>query len=136
MAVITYKDYLRDLLRDKDCILACDTAADYLGLTNGGQRERAKIYVTRKLDIPNTEQIFVPSFSSIPVSKHRGLRCTTVNRTIIDLLEQEGDEQIIMEALSYYYYKHNESFEGLTIPARLQQSFEKYREWAMDYYCE
>lgn len=136
MAVRTYNDYLRDLLGDADCILACDTAADYLGLTNGGRRERAQIYVTQKLDIPNTEQIFVPSFSSIPTNKHRGIRCTTVNRTIVDLLEQDGDEQIITEALSYYYFKHNESFDGLTIPAELQHRFVKYCEWAIDYYCE
>ena len=31
----TYNDYLRDLLKDAPCILAYDTAADYLGLSNG-----------------------------------------------------------------------------------------------------
>ena len=30
MALYTYNDYLRDLLKDVPCILAYDTAADYL----------------------------------------------------------------------------------------------------------
>lgn len=136
MAVRTYNDYLRDLLRDADCILARDTAADYLGLTNGGLRERAQIYVVQRLDIPGTEQIIVPSLAKVDAEERWGLRCTTVNQTIADLLEQDGDEQIITEALSYYYFKHNESFDGLTIPAELQHRFAKYCEWAVDYYCE
>lgn len=36
MAIAIFNDYLRDLLKKLDCILAYDTAADYLGLTNGG----------------------------------------------------------------------------------------------------
>ena len=35
MAIYTYNDYLRDLLKDAPCILAYDTAADYLGLWSG-----------------------------------------------------------------------------------------------------
>lgn len=48
MAVATYNDYLRKLLNGIPCILAFDTAADYLGLTNGGYREKAQIYVMEK----------------------------------------------------------------------------------------
>ena len=44
MAVITYNDQLRNLLADVECVLAFDTAADFLGLTNGGYRSAAQIY--------------------------------------------------------------------------------------------
>lgn len=30
-SIYTYNDYLRDLLKDASCILAYDTAVDYLG---------------------------------------------------------------------------------------------------------
>lgn len=38
MAVLTYNDHLRNILNEVPCILAFDTAADYLGLTNGGYK--------------------------------------------------------------------------------------------------
>lgn len=136
MPVITYNDQLRNLLSSIDCVLAFDTAADFLGLTNGGYRHKAQIFVSKKQNISGTEQIVVPSLEKIECEEHNGLLCTTVNRTIIDLLEQNGDEQIITESLANYYEGHNESFDGLRIPEYLMQRFEKYKEWAVAYYEE
>lgn len=92
MAVITYNNYLRLLLGKYECILAFDTAADFLGLTNGGNRSTAQIFVTKEQEIEGTQQFIIPSFSQIECEEHHGLLCTTVNRTIADLLEQDGDE--------------------------------------------
>lgn len=136
MAVLTYNDYLRQLLSACECILAFDTAADFLGLTNGGNRSVAKIYVTKKQNVEGTQQIIIPSFSRIDYEEYHGLLCTTVNRTISDLLEQDGDEQIITESLANYYEEHGESFEGLKIPGHLKKQFEKYSSWAKEYYKE
>lgn len=136
MAVIAYNDYLRHLLSNVECVLGFDTAADYLGLTNGGYRTVAQIFVNEKQNIEGTEQILVPSLETLECEKRNGLVCTTANRTIIDLLEKNGDEQIITESLANYYEEHNESFEGLEIPKHLQQRFEKYKVWAMEYYEE
>ena len=36
MAIVAYNDTLRDLLANVECVLTFDTAADFLGLTNGG----------------------------------------------------------------------------------------------------
>ena len=119
-----------------ECVLAFDTAADFLGLTNGGYRSVAQIFVNRKQDIAGTEQILVPTLKDIECEERNGLICTTVNRTIIDLLEQNGDEQIITESLANYYEEHNESFSGLEIPEHLQARFEKYKAWALEYYKE
>ena len=90
MAVMAYNDQLRNLLANVECVLALDTAADFLGL----------------------------------------------NQTIIDLLEQNGDEQIITESLANYYDEHKESFDGLNVPRHLQSRFEKYQECALEYYEE
>lgn len=136
MAVLAYNDQLRKLLVNVECVLAYDTAADFLGLTNGGYRSVAQIFVNRKQNIEGTEQILVPSLEDIECEERNGLVCTTVNRTIIDLLEQNGDEQIITESLANYYDEHNESFDGLEIPEHLQFRFDKYKAWAMEYYEE
>lgn len=118
------------------CVLAFDTAADFLGLTNGGYRSVVQIFVDKKQNIEGTEQTLVPSLETLKYEERNGLKCTTVSQTIIDLLEQNGDEQIITESLANYYEENNESFEGLVIPARLQSRFEKYRVWAIEYYEE
>lgn len=136
MAVITYNDQLRRLLANVRCVLALDTAADFLGLTNGGYRAVVQIFVDEKQNIEGTEQIVVPSLDTLECEECNGLKCTTVSQTIIDLLEQNGDEQIITESLANYYEENNESFDGLVIPAHLQSRFEKYRVWAMEYYEE
>lgn len=136
MAVIAYNDWLRDLLKNVKCVLAFDTAADFLGLTNGGYRPVAQIFVDKRQNIEGTEQILVPSLEELECEERNGLICTTANRTIIDLLEQNGDEQIITESLANYYEEHGESFAGLKIPSHLQQRFEKYKIWALEYYEE
>ena len=87
MAVLTYNNYLRQLLSKYECILAFDTAADFLGLTNGGYRSAAQIFVTKKQNIEGTEQIKIDSFEQIECQEYHGLLCTTVNQTLINLLE-------------------------------------------------
>lgn len=136
MAVATYNDYLRKLLNGIPCILAFDTAADYLGLTNGGYREKAQIYVMEKQHATDTEQTIIDSFADKECQNRQGLLCTTINQTIVDLLERDGDEQIITESLANYYEEHGQSFDGLDIPEHLRPRFEKYSEWAMAYYEE
>lgn len=136
MAVMTYNDQLRSLLANVKCVLAFDTAADFLGLTNGGYRSVVQIYVDKKQNIEGTEQTIVPSLETLECEERNGLKCTTVSQTIIDLLEQDGDEQIITESLANYYEEHNESFGGLVIPNHLQSRFEKYGVWATKYYEE
>jgi len=119
-----------------ECVLAFDTAADFLGLTNGGYRALAQIFVNKKQNIEGTEQIVVPSLEAVKCEKRNGLICATINQIIVDLLEQNGDEQIITESLANYYDGHNESFDGLEIPEYLHSRFEKYKAWAVENYEE
>lgn len=137
MGIYTYNQHLRDLLKDAPCILAYDTAAEYLGLFNGFvYHEDAQIYVCSPLHIPGTREYRLPSFDAVEYESKGGLFCTTINQTINDLLRADGDNQIIQESLSKYYYKNGESFEGLVIRPELRGLFEHYKDWALDYYSE
>lgn len=66
-----------------------------------------------------------------------GLSYTCFNRTLIDAMANEDilDMQGITEALSYYYFTHNESFEGLFIPPEYQEQFQQLSLDAIEYYC-
>ena len=55
MAVTAYNDWLSDLLRNVECVLAFDTAADFLGLTDGGYRSLVQIFVDKRQKIERTE---------------------------------------------------------------------------------
>ena len=96
----------------------------------------AQIFVNKEQNVEGTEQFVVPSLESLECEQRGGLVCTTVNRTITDLLKRDGDGQIITESLANYYEEHQGSFDGLEIPKHLQQRFEKYGAWAKEYYEE
>lgn len=66
-----------------------------------------------------------------------GLRYTTFNRTLEDAIANESllDMQGITEALSNYYFAHNESFEGLTLAPEYQEAFARIAEDAVNYYA-
>ena len=70
------------------------------------------------------------------VVEENGLRYTDFNRTLSDALDNEDilDMQGITEALSKYYYTHDDSFEGLCIPPRYQNRFESLADDAIHYY--
>ena len=62
----TYNDYLRDLLKDASCILAYDTAADYMGLWSSSMNPlTAKIYVCKPPHIEGTTEYLIPSFETV-----------------------------------------------------------------------
>ena len=62
----TYNDYLRDFLKDASCILAYDTAADYLELWSGSMNPlTAKIYVCKPLHIKGTTEYLSSSFEAV-----------------------------------------------------------------------
>ncbi|WP_298593666.1 hypothetical protein [uncultured Mitsuokella sp.] len=137
MAIQTYNAYLRRLLKNAPCILAYDTAADYLGLSNGSSyHPYAQIYVQSPLGIEGTKEYIVPSFEAVEYERRGGLLCTTVNQTINDLLRADGDNQAIQESLATVYYENGESFDTLRIAPDLMPRFEQYRDWAIEYYDE
>lgn len=70
------------------------------------------------------------------VKNKNGLNYTDFNRTICDAIANENilDMQGITEAISKYYYTHDESFEGISVTPQFQTQFEQLAEEAINYY--
>lgn len=69
------------------------------------------------------------------LEKH-GLYFTSINRTIIDAIDNEDvlDMQGTLEALSHYYFTHEESFDGISIPPEYLGRFNVLAKEAVEYY--
>ncbi|MCD8299889.1 MAG: helix-turn-helix domain-containing protein [Clostridiales bacterium] len=72
------------------------------------------------------------------VVERNGLQYTDFNRTIADALANESilDMQGITEALSRYYYKNDDSFDGLFVVPEYQDRFARLVDEALDYYAD
>lgn len=128
-------DDIQTKLCGVDCVLAYETASDYLG-TNAGTHQRPAFYVysLKELNIDGVECIVVDSYDNLEVVYERGMYCTSVTQTLIDLLRNDRDDQVIVESMADWYFSHNESFDGLEIPEDIRELFESYIEDAVDYY--
>lgn len=74
--------------------------------------------------------------SSYSVKERNGLRYTDFNRTLSDALANEGilDMQGITEAVSRYYYRNGNSFDGISVAPEFQDRFELLAREAVEYY--
>lgn len=70
------------------------------------------------------------------VKEKNGLRYTDFNRTLSDAFANESilDMQGITEAVSRYYYRSGNSFDGISVAPEFQERFEKLANEAIDYY--
>ncbi len=70
------------------------------------------------------------------IKERNGLLYTDFNRTLSDALANESilDMQGITEAISKYYYRNGESFDGLAVAPEYQAKFDRLAEEAIDYY--
>ena len=70
------------------------------------------------------------------IKNRNGLLYTDFNRTVYDALANESilDMQGITEAISYYYYTNNNSFNGIFIVPEYQNRFEELANEAIEYY--
>lgn len=127
----------------RESLIVClESAADFLNLSNGGMYDSSiHAYSATERNIPGFEIITMPDcFTSKQYEEKHGILCTTPEQTLLDLLEHEQDVDIqtLLESLSNYYYKHNESFNGLEayMNQTQRQAFEKWKQAAIDYYTE
>ena len=76
------------------------------------------------------------NISAYNTLNRNGIMYTDFNRTLSDALANELilDMQGITEALSKYYYLHDESFNGLFVSPQYQERFEELAREAMEYY--
>ncbi len=70
------------------------------------------------------------------VKEKNGLRFTDFSRTIMDALANESilDMQGITEAISKYYYRNGESFDGISVAPEYQDQFDRLAIEAIEYY--
>lgn len=74
--------------------------------------------------------------SSYSVNEKNGLKFTDFNRTLSDAFANENilDMQGITEAVSKYYYRQGNSFEGISVSPEYQERFERLAHDAIEYY--
>ena len=76
--------------------------------------------------------------SQYDVKDKNGLLYTNFNRTLSDAFANESilDMQGITEAVSRYYYRNGESFDGISVAPEFQERFEQLADEAIEYYCD
>ena len=126
----------------RDCIgqpivFALDEALMCQG-SFGGRSDEYLVWVYGADSVTRFNGIAVLGNQISPVDgqeKH-GLAFTNFNRTLSDALANESilDMQGITEAVSRYYYTHNDSFEGIFVPPKYQRQFERLAQDAVEYY--
>jgi hypothetical protein len=130
-------EWFNSVLRGMDVVLCHTSALECLGQFPGYLNEnQIDIYVTAREPYENINQYIVDSFDGMEIVNIAGLRCTSLNQTVNDMLRDYDviDEQSLVQALADYYYSNNESFDGLRIAPQHADRFEAIREWATEFY--
>lgn len=127
-------DTIKNTILGYDCILAFETASDYLGTNKMAYRPKLCVYALQELNIAGVDCTIVDSFSNLEIVELDGIRCTSERQTIWDLLRYDRDQQVTVEAIADWYFKHNESFDGLDIPIDLQEVFNSFVDDAVHYF--
>lgn len=126
------QNYLgKDFIFALDEALMCDEY--YLG-----RQEEALIWGYGKKETQKFKKVSLlgESVDGLYVKERKGILYTNFNKTLIDSLDNEAilDMQGITEALSRYYYTHNETFSGLYIDPEHLEGFKKLSTEAIEYY--
>ncbi|NLG03404.1 MAG: hypothetical protein GX567_06200 [Clostridia bacterium] len=133
---ISTRLWLQDVMTN-DVILCGVSALEYLEMFSGFFDEAIiDVYSTRKGVYENINYNIVDSYDNIDYFISDNICCTTFEQTINDMLRdfENNDEMALTEALSNYYYSHNESFAGLNIMPENKDTFEQLKQPVIDYY--
>lgn len=127
---------VRDCIGE-DVVFALDEALICQG-NYGGHSDEYIVWVYGNDSVTQFNGVVVLGnrISRYCVREKSGLHFTDFNRTLSDALANEPilDMQGITEAVSRYYYSHNESFEGLSVAPEYQYRFERLADEAIEYY--
>lgn len=140
MFCVSIEGILNTVLKNKEVVLCRETAAAYLGLSNGWGIP-LKFY-TRNKNIINSTYIkgyIIEDFSKIETIRLNNVVCTSEKQTIIDLIRYKSSAQEILESLANYYYKHDKNIDLLYRKAEsegLRKRLDSYVEDAKEYYNE
>ena len=127
---------VRDCLGDK-IVFALDEALMCQGHF-GGRSDEYLVWVYGDDAVTQYNGVVVLGNHVSPhsIKERNGLLYTDFNRTLSDALANESilDMQGITEAISKYYYRNGESFDGLAVAPEYQAKFDRLAEEAIDYY--
>lgn len=139
--VFNYQVIEKAIAPFKDSVIVClETAADYHGLSNGVCFENSfRVYSDKEIQGDKIRTIIIPDcFTSKEYDTINEIHVTTVEQTLIDLLENDDDADIqtLLESLSNYYYDSKESFSELEkiMNEKQKNLLDKWGQDAIDYY--
>ncbi|MBR3184428.1 MAG: hypothetical protein IKF61_08830, partial [Firmicutes bacterium] len=121
----------------ENVVFALDEALMCQGLF-GGRNDEYLVWVYGDSSLTRFNGVVVlgESISKYDVVEDTGIRLTSFSRTLNDAFANEHilDMQGVTEALSYYYYSNNESFDGISVSPEYQEQFERLATDAINYY--
>ncbi len=136
VGAIAWLKAVRDCLGEK-IVFALDEALMCQGHF-GGRSDEYLVWVYGDDAVTQYNGVVVlgNQVSQHSVRERNGLLYTDFNRTLSDALANEAilDMQGITEAISKYYYRNGESFDGLAVAPEYQTKFDRLAEEAIDYY--
>jgi hypothetical protein len=120
-----------------DVVLCLTSALECLDLCTGYLNEsQIDVYSKTLLPYDNVNCFTLEDFDNLEIVEIAGLRCTSINQTVNDLLRNFDiiDEQSFAQGLSDYYHLHGKSFAGLKIDPQYDEIFDKMKDWAIGFY--
>lgn len=126
--------YIENMKFRKNAILRGESAAEFLEITDGHFSPLIKVYSTTSLPYPFIVKK-IKNFKKIDYEIKDGVLVTSASQSIDDMIsDKENDVQILDQAISNYYYRNNESFDGLKISKKNLDKFNKEIKHALKYY--
>ena len=129
--------WLRDVVGNQPMILRSVSALEYLQLFVGYFSEnKVEVYALEESSEENIRCHIIEDLEAIEYICFENVLCSSPSQAVNDMLSdfEHSDETALVEALSKYYYSHEESFNGLAIKAENQKRFEELKEWAINYF--
>ena len=129
--------WLRDVVGNQPMILRSVSALEYLQLFVGYFSEnKVEVYALEESPEENIRCHILEDLEAIEYIRFENVLCSSPSQAVNDMLSdfEHSDETALVEALSKYYYSHEESFSGLNIKKENQKRFEELKDWAINYF--
>ena len=129
--------WLRDVVGNQPLILRSVSALEYLQLFVGYFSEnKVEVYALEESPEENIRCHIIEDLEAIEYIRFENVLCSSPSQAVNDMLSdfEHSDETALVEALSKYYYSHEESFSGLNIKKENQKRFEELKDWAINYF--
>ena len=128
--------WLRDVVGNQPMILRSVSALEYLQLFVGYFSEnKVEVYALEESPEENIRCHIIEDLEAIEYIRFENVLCSSPSQAVNDMLSdfEHSDETALVEALSKFYYSHEESFSGLNIKKENQKRFEELKDWAINY---